>query len=106
MKMMMMRTSLTRQQPAWIGVTWRMRTRYPHKDPSCSMQGEARTEEPGLPLGSVGAGGSSVTLGVPAEDRWMGGDESMAAPKVLVEGVALMRRPLSRRRGWLYCRAP
>ena len=32
-----------------------------------------RTVEPGLPLGPVGAGGSGVTVGVPAEDRWTGG---------------------------------
>ncbi|XP_066361051.1 uncharacterized protein [Miscanthus floridulus] len=41
--------------------------------------------EPGLPLGLVGAGGSAVTLGVPAEDRWMGGDRSTAALEVLME---------------------
>ena len=31
----------------------------------------ARTVEPGPPLGPVGTGGSAVTLGVPAGDRWM-----------------------------------
>jgi hypothetical protein len=44
------------------------------------------TVEPGLPLGPVGAGGSVVTVGVAAEDRWMGGDGSEAVPMVLVEG--------------------
>ena len=42
--------------------------------------------EPGLPLGLVGAGGSTVTLGVPVEDRWMGGDGSETIPEELVEG--------------------
>ena len=42
--------------------------------------------EPGLPLGLVGAGGSAVTVGVPAGDRWMGGDGSAVAPEVLTEG--------------------
>ena len=35
----------------------------------------AGTVELGLPLGPVGAGGSAVTIGVPAEDRWMGGTD-------------------------------
>jgi len=38
------------------------------------------TVEPGLPLGLVGAGGSTVTLGVPTEDRWTGGDGSETVP--------------------------
>ena len=42
--------------------------------------------EPGLPLGPAGAGGSAVTHGVSAVDRWMGGDGSEAVPKVLAEG--------------------
>ena len=42
--------------------------------------------ELGLPLGPVGAGGSGVTIGVAAEDRWTGGDGSEAVPEVLVEG--------------------
>ena len=44
------------------------------------------TVEPDLPLGPAGAEGSAVTLRVSAEDWWMGGDESEAIPKVLVEG--------------------
>ena len=40
----------------------------------------ARTVEPGLPLGPVGASGSVVTLGVPMGYRWMGGDGSATAP--------------------------
>ena len=48
--------------------------------------GSAGTVEPGLPLGPAGAGGSTVTRGVPAVDRWMGGDGSVAAPEVLMEG--------------------
>ena len=35
--------------------------------------------------GPVGAGGSTATPGVPAEDRWMGGGGS-TAPEVLMEG--------------------
>ena len=46
----------------------------------------AGTVEPGLPLGPVGAGGSTVTVGVAAEDRWMGGVRSETAPVMLVEG--------------------
>ena len=41
-----------------------------------------RPAKPGLSLGPVGAGGSAATLGVPAEDRWMGGGGSAAIPKV------------------------
>ena len=51
--------------------------------------------EPGLPLGPVGAGGSTITVGVPMEDRWMGGDGFEAVPEVLVEGAALTPRPMS-----------
>ena len=54
-----------------------------------------RTVEPGLPLGPVGAGGSTATLGVPVEDRWMGGDGSMVVPEVLIEGAVLMLCPMS-----------
>ena len=36
--------------------------------------------------GMVGAGGSTATPEVLAEDRWMGGGRSTAAPKVLMEG--------------------
>ena len=46
----------------------------------------AGTVEPGLPLGPGGAGGSAVTVGVAAEDRWTGADESETVPAVLVEG--------------------
>jgi len=46
----------------------------------------AGTVEPGLPLGSAGAGGSAVTHRVPAVDRWMGGDGFEAVPEVLAEG--------------------
>ena len=58
-----------------------------------------RSAEPGPSLGPVGAGGSAVTLGVPAGDRWMGGDGSAAALEVLMEGVASSPRPMSQRRG-------
>ena len=42
--------------------------------------------EPGPPLGPMGAGGSAATVGVSAEDRWMGGVRSETVPAVLVEG--------------------
>ena len=53
------------------------------------------TVEPGLPLGPVGAGGSGVTVGVPMEDRWTGGDKSEAVPKVMWRGAAPIPRPMS-----------
>jgi len=46
-------------------------------------------------LGLVGAGGSTATPGVPAEDWWMGGDRSATMPEVPVEGVAPLPRPKS-----------
>jgi len=54
-----------------------------------------RPAEPGPSLGPVGAGGSAATPGVPAEDRWMGGGRFAVAPKVLMEGVALLPCPMS-----------
>jgi len=47
--------------------------------------------------GLVGAGESATPPGVPAEDRWMGGDGSAVAPRVLMEGAALLPRPMRRR---------
>ena len=49
--------------------------------------------EPGPPLGPVGAGGSAATLGVPVEDRWIGGVGSETIPAVLVEGGSFDATP-------------
>ena len=54
-----------------------------------------RPTEPGPSLGPVGAGGSAATPRVPAEDRWMGGGRSTAAPELLMEGEALLPCPTS-----------
>jgi len=52
-----------------------------------------RLAELGPSLGPVGAGGSAATLGVPAEDRWMGGGGSAATPEGRMEGAAQSPRP-------------
>ena len=68
-----------------------------------SLQGSesARSAEVDRPTdpspGPVGAGESATPPGVPAEDRWMGGDGSAVAPRVLMEGAALLPRPMRRR---------
>ena len=56
-----------------------------------------RSVELGPSLGPVGAGGSAATPGMPAEDRWMGGDGSAAAPEVLMEGGSSVAAPLETR---------
>jgi len=55
--------------------------------------------EVGRPIGPssgpVGARESVASLGVPVEDRWMGGGGSATATEVLMEGAALLPRPTS-----------
>jgi len=43
--------------------------------------------------GPAGAGESTASHGVPAEDRWMGGGEPTAAPEVLMEGGGYVATP-------------
>ena len=68
-----------------------------------SMQGSesARSVEVDRPTdpssGPMGAEEFATPPGVPAEDRWMGGDGSVVAPEVLMEGAALLSRPMRRR---------